>query len=406
MKDRAMFNFTAMSKFQHMISESSLSTQMGLHTQLHCNQAPLAGTAVPVYMSRFKGGERRAHFGGLMMCKNAWSCPICSSLRIVEYRERITQVCETMNLNDYWGLMITLTVPHSRKNSAAEIIKLLFDARKSFNAAGFYKLTRSAAGGKKIYSFTATECKYSRAFGWHFHQHVLLFVPKATWVYLTRDDVINKLQEYWARAIGRFDIGDAEVDPGALHVSKDRIVNGDYIAKEMCKGTNGKSKNQFSCAPVDLLLSKDPRDNDLYMEFALATKGYHRFHGSAGLWNFTDTAIVKKNVREQNGYCDTVVVASFTFDGWNEIVQDEFENGVPHRINILRRAEFDGGSGVIDYCYENLLPLPLVYAKPLRTWNGGDYNETAAARRHPMSGKILSARAFKRARDRYLRLAI
>lgn len=408
MHDKSMIDFKALARFQHLINAASIGTQVALRPQLYCSSTPMMdkGTAVPILLSKFKNGERRAHFGGLMTCNNAWSCPHCSAIRIIEYRERITQVCEAMNLNDYWGVMFTLTIPHVITDSASTVFTRLMDSRRLFNNAGFADFMKAACRGKRYWSFTATECKYSRFNGWHFHQHVLYFVPKQVWHYIQRDDVKTKLQGYWNKAMIRAGCDELRVGGNPMHISGNRIMNGDYIAKEMCKPDNDKKR---SCSPIDLLNSDDPRDNQLYLEFALATKGFPRFRGSQGLWQFADPMIVKKNVQERNEYIETVVVGSFTFTGWNEIIRDEYETGVKHRLNMLRRAELDGGSGVMEYCFEHLLPIPLLYGKHRKTWHdgaGGFDDEVAnEARRSPfISTRLQMKRAFRRASKRYGKL--
>lgn len=379
MHDKMMIDFRAMSKFQLLLNGEPLSTQIKLRHVKNCYKSPLytQGTNVPILLSRFKGGERRAHFSGLMTCKNAWSCPHCAAMRVIEYRERVTQVIENFSRRDWCGIMVTLTIPHYIYDSAKWVLDTLTAARRTFNNGGFATFMKSVIG-ERYWSFTATECKYSTFNGWHFHQHVLYLIPASKFNYFQRDDVKTKLENYWKHAVelnaGR-EVRWSDKEAGvALYVSPEKVVNGNYIAKEMCKGDNGAHR---SCTPLELLKSNDPADNELYVEFALATIDHHRFRGSQGLWKFTDVEAVKKTVAERNEFIETVVVGSFTFDGWNEIIEREFEDNEPHRLNILRRVELDGGSGALEYCYEKLLPIPELHGRYRRS-SGDSINNSGA----------------------------
>ena len=352
---------------RHIETEAPRHYTISLHSLSKCCKHPLQSidqaSSGGVHVLTH-GKARRGAFLGLQMCGNAWSCPVCSPIRISEQRIKVTKLLEQAALAGYVGIMVTFTIPHTIRQSAAEVLENLHTAKHQydlwFSNRKFLSTTTRAKRYDVAGSICACECKYSYSRGFHFHYHVV-YVVRATDEQKFRADEQIFRKKWWQLTEHlKPNYYLYKTEPEGLHISSGHVMNGDYIAKEMCKTSNGKTGS--SVEMFDLLKTADPKDRDIFIEFAAAVRGYARIRCSSRLR--AHLHISREELRQavvgEFDFTEPRVVATFTFDAWRDICRDEYDTRKLHRRWILLRAQLDGFDGVFNYCLENALPVPMV----------------------------------------------
>lgn len=357
-------DYRLLAKLQRLIDKLPYDRRLLLRNLHICNQYPIYNNSngsskhdVMIELMERADGDQKARYLGLGMCKSAWACPRCAPLRIEEYRQRITAIIDHWRERGYAAYMVTFTIPHYIDQTATEVFDNLRNTYKTFvlNHIAHWKKASGWIG-----TIDTNEVKYSRYYGWHFHKHVLFFVPESYGDTFTSAEFEQNWRAKWhnlCTPLLRHTEGSAR--NVGLYISKTRILNGDYIAKEMAKTCSSRStkKRKHSADVFDLLVSDDPRDNDLYLEFCEAIHRRSRIHIGRKLSKGVAFDI-KKNTPNENPIISTAVVATFTFDEWRSIIRDERETGIEHRVNILQAAIEDYFNGVFFYCHQHALPFP------------------------------------------------
>lgn len=354
------------SKLQHHITHvAPRHYSISLHSLENCCKHPIqtpdqtasGGVHVVTY-----GKARRGAFIGLQMCRNSWSCPVCTPIRIAEQRLKITKLLNSAYESGYVGIMVTFTIPHSKTQSAAEVLTNLQTAKHAydlwFNNRKFKSTVTREPRYKIAGSICACECKYSRTYGFHFHYHVVYVVAAEDEAAFRAEEQRYRLK--WKGLTAHMGDPRFRSDPNALglYISEGHIRNGEYLAKEICKASNGKrpvSMNMF-----DLLDTGDPHDKDIFIEYAAAVRGFARVRCSALLrknLHITQEELTRAIVGEFD-ISEPKMVATFTFADWYTICNDEYDTGRQHRRWIMWRAQLDGFDGILNYCIDNVLPLP------------------------------------------------
>lgn len=117
-----------------------------------------------------------AHYGGLETCGRVWACPVCSAriagVRAAEIRAAVDQWTEQGGR----VLFVTLTVPHSRGDNLAAMVKQYRDALRYFRAGKVWGKKMAAFGFAGL--IRAVEVTYGEENGWHPHLHELWFVSE------------------------------------------------------------------------------------------------------------------------------------------------------------------------------------------------------------------------------------
>lgn len=352
-------DYVMQAQLQNFIEQKMPSRIKGeLHSRTACAKYPIIGTpdnltgTVRVNRTVHGDGKITTHYLGLAHCQNSWSCPVCTPLRILQYRETITEAIKKKNSEGYIAVMVTLTIPHYRYQSASCVIQNLRWAKNQWDQwlKGLWrrkKLDFDING-----SVTSTECKYNRKNGWHFHNHIVYFIKK--WQFQLFLEFEQTARTRWlqiVKPITRFPTNELGCT-FSRHVVKD----GSYLAKEICK-VDGKEHSENSGVNVFDLLGGDDDDKALFCEYAVAVKKLSRIHCSTGLLNGINRLEIKKNVLNELNIIEDETVCTFTYDTWNDILRQEYEDGIPHRAFILEAAKF-GFEKVFEYCLSHVLRTP------------------------------------------------
>lgn len=371
-------------KFQRLIKQQTPDVRLRLRHFLDCENVPInhsktaefrETTAVRVVLDRTKNKGRNARFTGIFCCHNKWACPTCAPRLLRQTAADVTAIIQHQkNTFNRVAKMVTLTVPHYNDESAVTVIARMKTAKAYWDKYCFtvwkqhYKNYGEPidCGG----SICATECRWSGTAGWHFHCHVLYFLPAEQADQLKADE--KQLRDKYTAFTAQWRRNN---EPAlGIYISNGYTENGKYIAKEIIKTEKGTGRlkhsihpsgdtnihRQISLSPFDLLAADNKALNDKFIEFAQAIKGVHRVSMSRGVRTGVDFETAKKNLLNEYGVISTTVVASFTFSDWCEICnRDQYDNFEhDYKQGILTACELDGYSGIVDYCYRNGLPIP------------------------------------------------
>ena len=87
----------------------------------------------------FSDRVKRAHFGNLMICGSAWTCPVCSAKIAERRRQEISVACDVHSAAGGGLAMVTLTFRHDRFENLKEMISRLRESLKIFRGSRKYK---------------------------------------------------------------------------------------------------------------------------------------------------------------------------------------------------------------------------------------------------------------------------
>ena len=152
--------------------------------------------------------EDKVHLKNLAACAMIWRCPVCS-LKIMKGRAKsIYALAKSHERAKLKTGFVTLTIPHKRSDSLAEVLELLTGEYKKFQATRFFK--EFAAGCKRkgletpagmLGQVKSVEITWKYRNGWHPHLHILYFYSENV-----NDVQIRQFQENlikaWALRVG------------------------------------------------------------------------------------------------------------------------------------------------------------------------------------------------------------
>ena len=339
-------DFRLLCKFQKLLHEEPYAKRVKLKSIIGCNKnVILKSPFVTVDIGMDKAGERvrNGGFGGLFHCGNSWACPVCAARKLHEKAAEITELIEIQRQLGKAAVMLTFTRPNYDWQSAGDVLSGLTKARRHFFSSSRWRKIYKGLGGAERCSVFSTECTYGEN-GWHFHNHILIFIDEDAENMRGLVNAMPELRKLWCDAMERADILNShshfsQTRGVYLRVGSDGlpviVKDGNYLtdfglANEISKETNGSGRS-----PFDLLASDDPADNQLFLEYAYAVKGYARVKIMAyGLKNQIRETAKKKCTDDTS--VETVCCIPSTI--WREIVDDEYATGTPHRRNILVAA--------------------------------------------------------------------
>lgn len=202
----------------------SLEHPRDFHRVGHCGHTPISDL-VHIKKSSDTG---KHYYGGLATCASVWACPVCAA-RIQEARR--TELSTGMNRAYKLGLqpvMVTLTFPHTRKQSLNELLSaqkraltLLRGGRRAANL-------KSVTGLKGL--IRALEVTHGQKSGWHCHTHELWFVSAGVDAGCLHDLILPMWRSACKKA-GLLDNGDIGFNDHAVDV-KGWCSTSEYLAKQ------------------------------------------------------------------------------------------------------------------------------------------------------------------------------
>lgn len=181
------------------------------------------GESVGLHRQADGGGAR---FSGVGTCGSVWACPVCSA-KVTEARRR--ELVENMaraGSMGYSAYLLTLTFPHGRMDSLADLLDRQAKALQRFKNSVTYKQTMGAV--ERLGSVRSLEVTYGDENGWHPHTHDLVFCMGNLATHL--DD----LKAAWFKALRKVGlVTDAQVNEVLEHGLD--VRGGAYAAEYVAK---------------------------------------------------------------------------------------------------------------------------------------------------------------------------
>lgn len=284
--------------------------------------------------------DRRAYYAGLMACGLLWVCPVCAakiqSVRAAEVRSGI----------DAWTtasgsvLLLTLTVPHTRRDDLSGLLSGFNDAYRRFTNGAPMKRLKQAYGLSG--SIKGLEVTWGEASGWHPHAHVLLFLDKSP----DMAGLAAALFTRWCSATSRSGFG--ELARSAFSLQDGSAVR-TYVTKlgseytwgaeqELVKSHTKRGRAGERYTPFDFLRSYlDEPDNGrllyLFGEFAATFKGRNQLVWSRGFKRslLGSNGLTDQQVTDSIGEIDPVL-ARVTLDDWRRIRRAGLQGELLHIV--------------------------------------------------------------------------
>ena len=280
-----------------------------------CRIVPLD---VGMSLEQWSSGKVDRH--GVFHCGSVWTCPSCSQRVAVSRSSEIREV--QIKIDEAGGItvMITWTIPHDRETPLAVSMDRL--------KAAFRKFRQDKTVWKRLIKdcgylghVTSTEITLALKMdpldpltffdnGWHCHAHTMMgfrFDGAKAMTMLEEAAFSIKLKDImfasWSRAVLKagaprppseqhgFDVRPAwsattyiqkmeEIRPKDAAPTKPRWGIEAELTKSYMKEGRKKSRT-----PFELLDSDDPRDRELYRDYARATFGRSQIEWSRGKWS-------------------------------------------------------------------------------------------------------------------------
>lgn len=255
-----------------------------------------------VELWRSEGSDKidpKAKYEGLISCGSLYACPKCAARIAAVRRDEVELLITFSELNGYLVALVTLTIPHSRNQSAADVRRLLFDAWRSFAQHRDFR-------DLDLFGFVrSAEVTHTMTGGWHPHFHCLFIWRKLPTPRLR--SLRKSIYDQWARAV----VATGGKKPSYAHgVSvrfhrsslSESVVSGatespaSYLfkqfgswglAEEMTKSRLKKGSDKHgSRSPAGLLLAASEGDSyagGLWVEYVKAFSGSKQLTWSRGL---------------------------------------------------------------------------------------------------------------------------
>ncbi|MEU5840144.1 hypothetical protein ABZ820_41795, partial [Streptomyces diacarni] len=280
----------------------ALRAVSGLDRLDKCGLSVLAGGVTPV----MRNG--RAGYAGVVTCGSVHVCPCCSTTIRRVRQDELDQVGRFWECQKCGLLLMTLTMRHYERDPLAELAEMQRlawkrgfgmnagrawrDAKKTFGIRGFVRAWEVTHGPN----------------GWHAHYHVLLFLDRP----LESGDVarLQKIAfDVWSDALvkvgARMPVEVSEKDGKPVAVKIDAPDRGESgtLARYLMKGQDGKARwgvaaeltrqdakqgqgghrTPMQLARAAVADDADPRDVELWREYAQTATGIRALYWSNGL---------------------------------------------------------------------------------------------------------------------------
>lgn len=281
---------------------------------------------------------------GQFVCSSVWACPVCSS-KITEGRKNeIQKAFETHRLNggakyklDDKGskrlteqkttngiYLLTLTLPHYKKDNLADLMNKIRLAVKYFKEARAYKESLAEYG--YLGEIRALEVTWSEANGWHPHFHSIQFFTK-----ILTEKELAKLQRDLLKVWQNSCLKAGLKKPNKAHgldiqdgSQAQNYVNKWGIEHEVSKWTSKKAKKD-SITPFQMLdiyaNSDSPKIKDyfrmLFCEYIEAFHGFRQLYWSPKL-----KQLLKVDVKEDGDLAndeitdESILLGSIALSDW------------------------------------------------------------------------------------------
>lgn len=216
-------------------------------------------------------GELRAGVSGIYRCGSPWLCPTCAPAKALKRAERVQAAATATYLRGGRAALVVLTAAHSMDMSLSEI-KALVQGSSSASRKG-----RAWVKAVKDYGILGVvvgqEVTFSLDNGWHYHQHLSVFVdgPDAD-AYKRAEQAGKWIAEAYSKEV-RAKGGEVSNRYGwHVRVARDAADASDYTAKgsmawEVAGGHKDETKSVKSLTPWDIAVAASSGDKQMFAKW-------------------------------------------------------------------------------------------------------------------------------------------
>jgi len=291
-----------------------------------------------------KNEKGRAYLSGINVCSNVWGCPVCAekigSKRALEVS---TAMSRHVVQNKGWGLFLTLTFSHKKKDKLFSILSKQSKASEQMRNSRPFKDAMSELG--YIGSIKALEVTNGQN-GWHPHTHEVMFINKK----LSTQELANLknvIYTQWAYYCEKNNLGKPNYSGVDIQVPHSIDAMCDYVGKwgyelthlNIKHGKNG-SRTPFQILS-DLTKKYSFHDHMLYEEFVHCFKGKKQLRWSQGLKK--QFGIDDKSDKVLNESPEKEIITVIQKKDWYNIL------AANQRAEILEIAEHGGEQAVQEH---------------------------------------------------------
>jgi hypothetical protein len=221
----------------------------------YCMKQP-RNDRVEIVKQHHSNGECSCQYRGIARCADVWACPVCG--RMISSR----RAAEVETAADQWIAeggaiaLVTLTMPHSRDDDLADLLRWLGDGLQRTKRGNPWKRISDRFGW--IGQITAKEATYGDSAGWHPHFHLVAFVAGDTDAQALEDAIAPRWRSMIAKASGREpnEHGcrvSVRNDSRAAGVAGAYLTKGAWSAGSELTGTASKEAKAGRYTPRDVL---------------------------------------------------------------------------------------------------------------------------------------------------------
>lgn len=300
----------------------------------------------------FAAVHQAAHYGKLATCASVWACPVCCSLIQERRRPELAQLVTWAYNQGKAPVMVTLTFPHTKFDSLADLLSKQREAFRQFRAGKAWQSFKQRHGFVGL--VRSLELTHGRN-GWHPHTHELWIVdcmkPSERALFL------EFVRDRWFKVCAKVGLVDASDPVASRHFlarSVDvrfQVNDSDYLAKldsarawgvdaELAKSSS-KAGKASGVHPHEFLTRRAPGDADLYLEYVNAMKGERQLYWSArlkdlvGIKDMSNEEIVEQQTEKAE------LLGLLTSEQWRNV------RGNDARAELLDAAELGGWPAVL-----------------------------------------------------------
>ena len=356
--------------------------------------------------------NRSARYAGVMTCKSAWLCPVCSARVMSKYASDIAAAIDALMVasDKQIAAMFTFTIPHTSGMTCTETTEILFATWKDFIVHGNKTIKANNKKGRdKRWQMYDPFAKFCESFGcryrvrvgeytwgksgWHPHFHCLFWVDadkfknvkaaeaelNARWLELAKRNTLKMWNKLYPTKREKNAIrleamyNNLNDESQGLYISKDKDGNvikqesSWYICgwgadKELTGNIQNKASQEGHFTPRQLLekySQGDEHAGELYLEYCRATriKLHRRIMFSKGLRNIIAKHKLTKIYQEAYKKKATAEVAAngiwrqvcwFKSHQWRDVCIVENMTKTPIRYQLLKLALEDNGRKLIE----------------------------------------------------------
>ncbi len=285
----------------------------------HCLRDPVPSRPEgPAVM--YSAERARARYGGLMVCKSRWTCPVCSVSYMARRQEEI-ELGLMGREKDFAFYHATFTVQHHLGDPLADLLDVLKEGirrarrvRKRDSDRAILRTDHPDYVG----AITVTEIRYSLVSGWHPHNHTLFIFRRA----LGWRAVKRALNGYLTFLEHRgFDVNERTLSVDEVKSASDYLTK---MFRELTMNYYKRGRGDVkSLSPFQMLhriFQGDDSFVPLFQEYAYATKGLSLLRFSRGLKEELGLDLVDAEAAAADLRPDDYLLARLSAEDWRLVM--------------------------------------------------------------------------------------